>query len=346
MKLNFKLLSWFSQNKKDLPWRKTQDPYKIWLSEIILQQTRINQGLEYYERFIKTFPTVENLAKAKEEEVLKLWQGLGYYSRARNIHFTAKFIFFEQNGAFPNSFKDLQQLKGIGKYTAAAIASIVHQEPVAAIDGNAFRVYARLFSIDLDIAKSSSFNYFFALGNSIIDKQNPGDFNQAIMDLGSTICLPKNPLCEKCPIQTDCKSFSENTVQFFPVKSKKQTAKEVDIHYLLILDKKNTFILRKRDDSSIWANLFDLPEIKTIVRNKNDIELLIKNNEIDFLFSKEHLLTHRKLKIYFYSTVISDDLFYQELLKNEKYVRVRKSELHQYALPKPIEFLFNQNVLL
>lgn len=346
MNLTSNLLFWFNQHKKELPWRKTTDPYKIWLSEIILQQTRISQGLDYYNRFVKAFPTVEKLAKAKEDEVLKLWQGLGYYSRARNIHFTAKTIFFDQNSVFPTSFKSLQNLKGIGKYTAAAIASIVYKEPVAAIDGNAFRVYARLFSIDLDIAKSSSFNYFFALGNSIVDKQNPGDFNQAIMDLGSTTCLPKKPLCEACPIQSSCKSFTENTVQFFPVKSKKQTAKEVEIHYLLMLDKKNNFILRKRDASSIWANMFDLPQIKTLENDKNKIEKLLIDKEIDFLFSKEHLLTHRKLKIYFYSTVISNDLFYPELLKNGNYIKAQKSELHQYALPKPIEFFFNQNVLL
>ncbi len=346
MNITFELISWYKIHKKELPWRKTKDPYSIWICEIILQQTRVNQGLGYYERFINSFSNVEKLALAQEAEVLKLWQGLGYYSRARNIHFSAKTIYSTLNSVFPTTFNEIIKLKGIGKYTAAAIASIAFNEPVAAIDGNAFRVYARLYAIDLDITKTTTFNYFFSLANKHIDKNNPGDFNQAIMDLGSTICLPKNPICINCPLNKKCKAYAEDLVAVFPVKSKKAKAKKEKLNYLLILDNGNNFILKKRDASSIWANMFDLPEIFTEENKRNEIEELLGSNEINLLLTRIHLLTHKRLEISFYCTIISDISFYEKLLEDNKYIKINKTNLYKYALPKPIEFLLEQDVFL
>jgi A/G-specific adenine glycosylase len=340
-----KIIDWYAKNQKKLPWRGLKDPYKIWISEIILQQTRIAQGMDYYKRFIKTFPNIESLALSQEEEVLKMWQGLGYYSRARNIHFAAKYIYRQLNGIFPTNFTDLLQLKGIGKYTAAAIASIAYSEPVAAIDGNAFRVYSRFFSIELDIAKPSSFGHFFALANQHIDKNKPGDFNQAVMDLGSTICLPKNPQCKTCPLNLSCKAFLQNQTHLFPVKSKKTSVQNSQIKYLFILDKNNNFFLRKRDSTSIWGNMFDFPQFTENEKDKNDWEKELINQEIRFLFNTTHLLTHKRLHISFFRVIVSDNFFIEDFLPSN-FIKTSKNELHKFALPKPIENFLNQEVYL
>src|SRR5690606_36583690 len=207
MTFNSLILIWFDKNQRNLPWRTNSEPYKVWLSEIIVQQTRVAQGMDYFIKFIQTYPTIEDLAAASEQDVLKLWQGLGYYSRARNLHNTAKFIVENLHGNFPDKYKDLLKLKGVGPYTAAAIASIAFNQAVSAVDGNVFRVFSRYFDIDLDISQPKTRNYFFELGNEIIGKERPGDFNQAVMELGATICLP-TPKCEICPVNNSCAALA------------------------------------------------------------------------------------------------------------------------------------------
>ena len=218
---NLLITNWYRQNKRDLPWRLTTDPYKIWLSEIILQQTRVDQGLSYYLKFVKEFPTIQALANASEQQVLALWQGLGYYSRARNLHFTAKTISNELNGKFPNSFTSLKKLKGIGDYTAAAIASFSYNEITPVVDGNVYRVLSRVFNIATPIDSSQGKKLFYELAGELISKENPGEFNQSIMEFGALWCKPQNPKCEDCPLQENCLAFENDTVKLLPVKDKK-----------------------------------------------------------------------------------------------------------------------------
>ena len=221
MNFSNSLLLWYLQNKRDLPWRNTTNPYPIWLSEIMLQQTRVAQGLPYFLAFTEAFPTILDLAKADEEQVLKLWQGLGYYSRARNMHKTAQIIAFELGGNFPNNYNDLIKLKGIGEYTAAAIASFAFNEVVPAVDGNVFRVLSRYFNIDTDIASSGAKKEFTALAKELIPNDNPALFNQAIMEFGALQCVPKNPNCESCIFNSSCAALQKKKVAELPVKSKK-----------------------------------------------------------------------------------------------------------------------------
>jgi A/G-specific adenine glycosylase len=218
---SYQILSWYRANPRELPWRGTADPYKIWLSEIILQQTRIAQGTPYYLKFVAAFPTVQDLATASEEEVLRLWQGLGYYSRARNLHACAKSIWFEHGGKFPDTYQKLLLLKGVGSYTASAISSFAFGEAKAVVDGNVFRVLARFFGISTDIASPKAKKEFEGLANQLIPHQNPGEYNQAIMDLGATVCKPRQPICGACPFQQKCMAFGMGQVEQFPVKSKK-----------------------------------------------------------------------------------------------------------------------------
>ena len=215
------LVYWYLQNKRELPWRKSKDPYLVWLSEIILQQTRIAQGMSYFLKFADAFPTVHDLANADESTVLKLWQGLGYYSRARNLHFSAKYISSELKGDFPKTYKEIIKLKGVGDYTASAIASICFDEPTAVVDGNVYRVLARYYGISTPINSTKGIKEFKALAQSVIDESQPGVFNQAIMDFGSLQCKPQNPDCDSCPLSSSCVAFEKKTIQELPVKEKK-----------------------------------------------------------------------------------------------------------------------------
>jgi A/G-specific adenine glycosylase len=215
------IIRWYNKNKRDLPWRHTKDPYKIWLSEIILQQTRVQQGLPYYETFVKKFPTVHHLAKANEDVVMKTWQGLGYYSRARNLHYSAKFISKNLKGKFPNNFEEIKKLKGIGDYTAGAIASFAFNKPYPVVDGNVFRVLSRYFGIKTPIDSAKGKNEFVEKATLLLDKKNPGTFNQAIMEFGAMKCVPQNPDCGKCPLKNGCEALANDTVSALPFKSKK-----------------------------------------------------------------------------------------------------------------------------
>lgn len=256
-------LGWYQQEKRNLPWRYNQDPYRIWISEIMLQQTRVDTVIDYFYRFMEQFPTIQDLANAQEDKLLKVWEGLGYYSRARNLQAAAKQIMEEFNGDFPTTVEEIRELKGIGPYTAGAISSIAFEIPEPAIDGNVMRVVSRLFCIEADIAKASSRTFFDAAMRKIISQELPGDFNQAMMDLGSSICTPKKPKCEICPIQQYCEAYRENRQTDFPIKSKKQKPK--DIYYVagIIENNQQELFLQQRAETGLLANmwLFPLEEI-------------------------------------------------------------------------------------
>ncbi len=263
MQFHNTLTYWYLQNKRALPWRKTKNPYYIWLSEIILQQTRVTQGLEYYQRFITAFPTVFDLAKTDEKTILKLWQGLGYYSRARNLHHAANYIINELNGVFPKKYSDLLQLKGVGDYTAAAIASICYNEPVAVVDGNVYRVLARYFGINTPINTSKGIKEFKQLAQQLIDKEQPSTYNQAIMEFGALQCKPQNPNCAVCPLHSSCIALQKKQVSYLPFKEKKRSIKKRYFNYLVITDTSNKVILQQRKEKDIWQHLYQFPLIET-----------------------------------------------------------------------------------
>ena len=305
------LIRWYSNNKRMLPWRQTKDPYFIWLSEIILQQTQVKQGLPYYIAFTEKFPTVFHLAKADESAVLKLWQGLGYYSRARNLHASAKHVVDELNGVFPNNYKDLLKLKGVGDYTASAIASICFNESSAVVDGNVYRVLSRYFEIDMPINSSKGAKEFKALAQELIDKKNPAEFNQAIMELGAVQCKPKNPDCSVCPFNASCMAFNKNRINELPVKIKSAKAKKKYFNFLVFISKNEKTILEKREGKGIWQNLYQFPLVETDkAYHFNAFKTHIKSHDflkdIPFelsLYNKEvivHKLSHQHLHTKFW----------------------------------------------
>ncbi|WOD44881.1 A/G-specific adenine glycosylase [Hwangdonia lutea] len=305
------LKHWYSINKRALPWRQTQEPYFIWLSEIILQQTQVKQGLPYYEAFVAKYPTVFDLAKADESEVLKLWQGLGYYSRARNLHATSKYIVSALNGKFPNNYKALLKLKGVGDYTASAIASICFNEATAVVDGNVYRVLSRYFGIDTPTNSSKGIKEFKALAQELIDKKDPAEFNQAIMEFGAVQCTPKNPNCLVCPFNKACMAFNKNRIAELPVKIKSAKAKKKHFNFLVFVSNNQKTLLEKREGKGIWQNLYQFPLIET---DKNlsytQFKTLVKNHalleNVPFelvLYNKDavvHKLSHQHLHTKFW----------------------------------------------
>lgn len=305
MILSNQLIYWYLQNKRDLPWRKTKDPYKVWLSEIMLQQTRVAQGLPYFLKFVEAFPTVFDLAESKESTVLKLWQGLGYYSRARNLHFTSKYISDELNGVFPKSYKELLKLKGVGDYTASAIASICYDEPVAVVDGNVYRVLSRFFGINTPINSTKGIKEFKTLAETLIDASQPGTYNQAIMDFGALHCKPQNPLCDTCPLSESCVALEKNLVKELPVKEKKLKVKKRYFNYLVIVTEDQETLFNERIGKGIWQGLYEFPliETKEPVSEKELVEdkqflTLFPNKTIMSLFNNEdivHKLSHQHL---------------------------------------------------
>jgi len=303
------LASWFIKMKRDLPWRHTSDPYKIWLSEIILQQTRVNQGISYYEKFIAAFPDIFTLAEAKIDSVLKTWQGLGYYARARNLHETAKYVAYELNGAFPRTYEELTRLKGIGAYAAAAIASIAFNQPVAAIDGNVKRVLSRLFLVGLDLNSARGRAQIKDLAESIIDINNPGLHNQAIMELGAIVCLPGKPRCPECPLIDFCLAFKENRIHDIPAQYHKNTIRERFLYYFIIISEDGKIPVHKRTKNDIWNGLYEFPLIETASKLTHEelSEISFKNFNLqtcDMQFIKisseiTHILTHQHLIVRF-----------------------------------------------
>ncbi|WP_203295373.1 A/G-specific adenine glycosylase [Luteirhabdus pelagi] len=257
------LINWYLIHKRDLPWRQTKDPYPVWLSEVILQQTRVAQGLPYYETFLEEFPTVSHLADASQEKVLKLWQGLGYYSRARNLHTAAQYVSEELQGTFPPNYKELLALKGVGDYTASAIASICYEEPVAVVDGNVYRVLSRLFADATPINTPKGVKRFKQLAQELLDEEQPGTFNQAIMEFGARQCVPQNPDCDSCVLKDSCRAFQQDAVGEFPVKLKKQKIKKRYFNYLVFLSDEGETLLQQRTGKGIWQNLYEFPLVET-----------------------------------------------------------------------------------
>ena len=310
------LMQWYLQNKRDLPWRKTVNPYKIWLSEIMLQQTRVAQGTPYFLSFTTAFPTVFDLAAANEEQVLKLWQGLGYYSRARNLHKTAQYVVNELSGIFPDNYNDLLKLKGVGEYTAAAIASFSYNEAVPVVDGNVFRVLSRYFDVETDIAAASAKKEFAALAFELMPKGNPAIFNQAIMEFGALQCVPKSPNCGICIFNTSCAALQKKKVDQLPVKSKKLKVRNRFFNYLVVSDDNENTIIQKRIAKGIWHNLYEFPLIETErVEDSDCISNLIqsdffKGNEIVGISESNpetiiHKLSHQHLHIKFWKIKVN-----------------------------------------
>lgn len=330
-----KLIAWYLQNKRDLPWRNTVNPYHIWLSEIMLQQTRVLQGLPYYLMFVEAYPTVGDLANAPENEILKLWQGLGYYSRARNLHATAKMVSEEMNGIFPNNHKDLLKLKGVGDYTASAIASISFNQPDAVVDGNVYRVLSRFFGSSTPINTTAGQKEFKQLAQQLIDKDRPGTFNQAIMEFGARYCVPQNPDCPNCIFNDGCVAFQQKKVAELPVKIKTKPVKKRYFNYLVFLSDNDRTVLRQRTGKGIWHKLYEFPLIET--SEEVDLSTLKKlpqfqnisekiNIETISLFNTQpviHKLSHQHLNTRFW--------IIETLEETENTIPI--SEISNYAVP-------------
>jgi A/G-specific adenine glycosylase len=316
MKFSNSLIQWYLQNKRDLPWRNTTNPYLIWLSEIMLQQTRVAQGTPYFLSFQNAFPTVFDLAKADEEQVLKLWQGLGYYSRARNLHKTAQYVATELQGNFPDSYNELLKLKGVGEYTAAAIASFSYNEVVPVVDGNVFRVLSRYFDVETDIALASAKKEFAALALELIPNDNPAIFNQAIMEFGALQCVPKSPDCTVCVFNDSCAALQKNRVDQLPVKSKKLKVRNRYFNYLVVEDESGNTVIQKRTSKGIWHNLYEFPLVETEKEEGFDFvteiiqkEFFEKNNIISVMEYNDksiiHKLSHQHLHIKFWKVTLA-----------------------------------------
>src|SRR5690606_29902229 len=320
MSFAVKLMNWYREKGRDLPWRATHDAYIIWLSEIILQQTRVEQGTPYFHRFVEAFPMVKELAEASEDEILRLWQGLGYYSRARNMHKAAKMVVQDFDGKFPRAYKDVICLPGVGEYTAAAVASFSANEPRAVVDGNVYRVLGRYFGINEPINSTQGKKMFAEIAQEMLDKRNPAVYNQAIMDFGALHCKPKNPLCEDCVFQMECVAFQEKLVEELPAKLKGKGSRNRYFHYFIVLEDEQ-ILMSKRGKGDVWTNLYEFPMIETV----GDMSMTDLMAQADFVqyFEEDtilepvgkqvkHVLSHQNIYARFY--VVGDS----GTLKNKK----------------------------
>jgi A/G-specific adenine glycosylase len=336
------IIKWYIANKRDLPWRNTLNPYYIWVSEVILQQTRVNQGLDYYLRFINTFPTIKELADAPIDKVMKIWQGLGYYSRARNLQKGAQQVLYQFNGELPKSFDELLRIKGIGPYSAGAIASFAFKQPVPAIDGNVYRVLARVFGVFASTETSMGKKEFFGLVMELIDKKKPDIFNQALLDFGALQCTPHSPVCNKCPFSTICFAFRNNMVNQLPVKGKKIKTRDRFFNYLLLRKGDKTFI-RKRVGNDIWNSLYEFPLIETL--ELIDFEKLLFTDEWKELIGKgkasimsvsepvKHILSHQTI----YSRFIIIEIKTTSYNLKNNFVEIPINEINEYSIPRLID---------
>jgi A/G-specific adenine glycosylase len=339
---NKAIINWFNVNKRILPWRKTRDPYKIWVSEIILQQTRVNQGIDYYNRFVNKFKNIQMLADTEIGEVMKLWQGLGYYSRARHMHESAKKIMNEFGGQFPHNYKSLIKLKGVGRYTAAAIASICFDEPIPVVDGNVYRVISRFKGISTFIESNNAYSEFFKIAGKLLGNSNPGVFNQAIMELGATVCTPVHPDCEICPVNGYCYALKNNKIHLFPHKIKQPPVRIRYFNYLVLVNK-NIIFLKRRVQNDIWKLLYDFPLIET----KSDLsaeELFnlgwtknYQNIQIKHILkiSKTYLhkLTHQNIYAKFYKIKLNN----AKSIGSEKLIGTEINKIQSFPVPRLIE---------
>lgn len=341
------LISWYQNVKRELPWRETTDPYKIWISEIILQQTRVIQGLDYYYRFVDRFPDVKSLADASEDVVLKYWQGLGYYSRARNLHAAAKSIVADCHGIFPDQYKNVLALKGVGEYTAAAICSFAYNQPYATVDGNVYRVLARLFDIDVPFDTTAGKKLFAGLAQELLTIANPGLHNQAMMEFGATLCTPKNPSCFDCPLQIKCLSYANRTILIRPVKQQKTEVKNRYFNYFRIKNG-NKIFLNKRTGNDIWKNLYEFPlietnqkiviedlsqseEFKTMFEGISDIQCMLKKSDI------VHVLSHRRIITNYYEVEIPHANVYLK-----RYLCIPEQDFEKYAISRLTHILVEE----
>jgi len=335
------LLLWYDENKRELPWRLTKNPYQIWLSEIILQQTRIQQGLPYFYRFLDAFPDLAKLAMADEKDVLRLWQGLGYYSRARNLHRCARLLIDQHGGEFPSNYSSLLNLPGVGPYTAAALASISFGQSVPVVDGNVYRLLARFFGKTIDIANGRAFKEFFSLAQSLMDVRRPGVFNQAMMEAGAMICLPRNPLCEECPLAGRCFAYSMHRQHELPVKTVKAPPKERYFYYFL-LEHNGRFALHQRKEKDIWKGLYEPYLVETDQQSNWEMisdPLLdsLHKDSVEIVEVEEslvHMLSHRKLITQFIHLNLSDRWDINGLL--DKYNLTLHDSAEADRLPKPV----------
>ena len=342
------LARWYETHKRELPWRTDPTPYHVWLSEIILQQTRVNQGYDYFIRFIERWPSLSDLAKATEEEVLKLWQGLGYYSRARNLYKCARQVVELYGGEFPSDFESLKKLQGIGNYTAAAIASIAFGQPCAVVDGNVYRVLSRLYDIETPINNESGVKLFAELASSLLDHEHPGRHNQALMEFGALHCVPKNPDCAQCPLQSHCLAFANHTVEERPRKEKKLKIKTRYFHYLVIRTPEHGIYLHKREDNDIWRNLYDFPCIESKqpmsvdeIINSDQFKSLIPDQEftIERISAQyTHKLTHQTILATFVEIKISKNL---PVSQKNFILLAFENELGTLPIPKLIDNYLN-----
>lgn len=339
------LLDWYAGNKRELPWRDTTNPYLIWISEIILQQTRVVQGYDYFLRFVRRFPDIDTLASASEDEVMKHWQGLGYYSRARNLHAAAK----SMNGVFPKTYQEVRALKGVGDYTAAAICSIAYNMPYAVVDGNVYRVLSRYFGIDTPIDSTEGKKLFAALADEMLDKSRPAVYNQAIMDFGAIQCTPQSPNCLLCPLAESCSALSKGLVLKLPVKQHKTKTTNRYFNYIYVRMGAFT-VIHKRTGEDIWRNLFELPLIET----ENDLpeEEFLASSRFRSLFAErevpvvrpvlrnvKHVLSHRVIYANFYEVVLPDTS-----RSFSGYQRIRAEDLEQYPVSRLIHAFLEKYV--
>lgn len=345
------LMIWYASSHRPLPWKGEKNPYLIWLSEIILQQTRVAQGLPYFERFCAAYPRVENLADASEDEVMKLWEGLGYYSRARNMHATAQYIAYELGGKFPAKYEEILALKGVGPYTAAAIASFAFDLPHAVVDGNVFRVLARFFGIEEPTDTTLGKKQIHILASSALDIRQPGKYNQAIMDFGATQCVPQSPNCKVCPMQAACVAFQQNKVAILPIKSKKLAKKTRFFHYLIIQSEGKT-LLRKRAEQDIWQNLYEFPliELPKMVETIDELQseatwqVLIGESPYQIIRSSKpfkQTLTHQYIHGVFWEIEIKE----LQCTEDSGYILVDRKNLRKFAFPKIIDWYLQDNSL-
>lgn len=341
------ILNWYTENPRPLPWKQTKNPYLIWLSEIILQQTRVEQGTPYYNKFAEQYPSVKDLADAPEDEVMKLWEGLGYYSRARNLHATAKHIAYDLGGEFPNMHAEILKLKGVGPYTAAAISSFAFDLPNAVVDGNVYRVLARFFGIDTPIDTTAGKKLFAKLAQACLHEKKAGAYNQAIMNFGALQCSPKNPDCTTCPLTDKCTALHDNTIALLPIKSKKLKKRDRHFHYLIINEGQEV-LLNKRTQKDIWQQLYEFPliELETSEKDKNTIKksalwqkLFGENEVIITKISKPYrqTLSHQKIIAHFWEI--------EAKVSAPQFLRINRAAIRQYAFPKVIDWYLQDKSL-
>jgi len=333
---------WYLQHGRKLPWRETRDPYKIWVSEIILQQTRIEQGIKYYNNFLKAFPDVFALAIASETEVMRQWQGLGYYSRARNMHHTAKTIANEQDGLFPQTYKKIQTLKGIGPYTASAIASFAFDHPYAVVDGNVSRILSRCYAIETPIDSNQGKKQLQALAEQLLDREDPATYNQAIMDIGAVICKPVTPLCDRCPLASLCKARENENQNSYPVKRKIKPRKKRFLNFLII-HHNGKILIEKRTGKDIWKGLYQFPIIETPEKSdQKSLDYKIrditgKDIKVTKIYEKKHILTHQELHTTFFKLKWPDYLPSSYISNNDQAVFYSVRDIYQIPFPQLIQ---------